>query len=397
MCRAARDSAALWALYDVSRTPRADLWRAGAAGALFGACAAKLLSPDASFATSILISVSVLAAHVSFTSAFAAHKGADARGGEGEPLAQRAGGESEGTWWLLRGANALEHGVGRRGGAGTRAHGAGVEQGDAGADGIAENANNDNVLEAELNKLMALVLRDFVDEWYRAVISPDDVVFQAQVRQICTCLPTYIHSHTALTPCRSSTCAYVCKHSLLLQVRQIVRDLVRALAARLGTLDLRALVEMAEHVLRLVRCHLRRWRLAHAGRLSKHAEPSAVQAKKEKKEQGGDRFPLAVGTSQAAGNAERRGGGGEVSPAARAAVAGPAGIALGGHGLAGPVLNGHESSDRLSDRGKRRAAESGGGQERRHGRAGHGRGDQAGEGVGAERSPLRYMYDLWYL
>ena len=179
MCRAARDSAALWALYDVSRTARADLWRAGAAGALLGACAAKLLCPDASFATSILIPVSVLA--VSFTSAFAAHKGADADagggggggGGEAEPLAQRAGGESEGTWWWLRGANALEQGAISRGGAGGRANCARVDQGDAGAGGIAEllQADKDNVLEAELLKLMALVLRDFVDEWYRIHMS----------------------------------------------------------------------------------------------------------------------------------------------------------------------------------------------------------------------------------
>ena len=173
MCRAARDSAALWALYDVSRTARADLWRAGAAGALLGACAAKLLCPDASFATSVLIPVSVLA--VSFTSAFAAHKGADAGGGggQGEPLAQRAGGESEGTWWWLRGANALEQGAISRGGAGGRANCARVDQGDAGADGIAEllHADKDNMLEAELNKLMALVLRDFVAEWYRIHMS----------------------------------------------------------------------------------------------------------------------------------------------------------------------------------------------------------------------------------
>ena len=46
------------------------------------------------------------------------------------------------------------------------------------------NCQQEDMLVVELDRLMALVLRDFVDEWYKVTISAQDQEFSENVRII---------------------------------------------------------------------------------------------------------------------------------------------------------------------------------------------------------------------
>ena len=91
----------------------------------------------------------------------------------------------------------------------------------------------DDNLVLELDKLTALVLRDFVDDWYKLTISQDDKEFSRHVRTI-------------------------------------VRNLVRALARRLRALDAASLAGLLQRCLVLLRQHIRCYR--HC----KHTQPSSA-------------------------------------------------------------------------------------------------------------------------
>ncbi len=92
----------------------------------------------------------------------------------------------------------------------------------------------DDCLVVEMDKIMALVLRDFVDDWYKATISQEDEEFSAHVRTI-------------------------------------VRNLVRAIVLRLRALNVTSLARLLRRFLVLLRQHIRCYKQC---KLS-HASPGA--------------------------------------------------------------------------------------------------------------------------
>jgi hypothetical protein len=124
-------------------------------------------------------------------------------------------------WWFVEKsgteneANAGEDVGGGEGGEGQGVGGSGAVEGGEGS----ETAEEDTLV-IELDRLMTLVLRDFVNEWYKVAISAQDQEFPENVRII-------------------------------------VHDLVRELAPRLRRLDQRHIIRLVERVLVLFREHIR--------------------------------------------------------------------------------------------------------------------------------------------
>ena len=91
--------------------------------------------------------------------------GSRGKGGEGDPRSTKRGGTREEVVSDVRGG--------------------GGSSGDS--DEGSEVGLEEDMLAIELDKLMDLVLRDFVDEWYKVTISEQDKEFSLHVRAIVSC------------------------------------------------------------------------------------------------------------------------------------------------------------------------------------------------------------------
>ena len=124
-------------------------------------------------------------------------------------------------WWFVENSGTEnEANAGADVGRGGGGEGRGLGRSGAVEGGEGSETAEEDTLVIELDRLMSLVLRDFVNEWYKVAISAQD-------------------------------------HEFPENVRIIVHDLVRELAPRMRQLDPRHIIRLVERVLVLFREHIR--------------------------------------------------------------------------------------------------------------------------------------------